>query len=62
MLRYTRNRFKRESTFAKLIDKKETEYFPIPEKVPNPEALYELAFMTEKGIKISKSVCLNIML
>ncbi|EFW23809.1 hypothetical protein HMPREF9430_01614 [Solobacterium moorei F0204] len=51
MLRYTKNKYKRESVFAKLIDKKVSEYFAVPGKIPTPEALYELVFMTEKGEK-----------
>ena len=51
MLRYTRNKFRKESISAKLIKKKEGEYFAIPGKVPSPEAFYELIFMTEEGMK-----------
>ena len=51
MLRYTRNKFRKESISAKLIEKKEGEYFAIPGKVPSPEAFYELIFMTEVGMK-----------
>lgn len=47
MLRYTRNKYRKESISAKLIEKKEGEYFAIPGKVPSPEAFYELIFMTE---------------
>ena len=32
MLRYTRNKYRKESISAKLIEKKEDEYFAIPEK------------------------------
>ena len=39
MLRYTRNKFRKESISAKLIEKKKKgEYFAIPGKVPSPEA------------------------
>lgn len=51
MLRYTRNKYRKESISAKLIEKKEDEYFAIPGKVPSPEAFYELIFMTEEGMK-----------
>lgn len=51
MLRYTKNKYKRESVFAKLIDEKVSEYFAVPGKIPTPEDLYELIFMTEKGEK-----------
>lgn len=51
MLRYTRNKFRKESISAKLIEKKEGEYFAIPGKVPSPEAFFELIFMTEVGMK-----------
>ena len=51
ILRYTKNKYKRESVFAKLIDKKASEYFAVPGKIPTPEDLYELVFMTEKGEK-----------
>ena len=51
MLRYTKNKYKRESVLAKLIDKKVIEYFAVPVKIPTPEDLYELVFMTEKGEK-----------
>ena len=51
MLRYTKNKYKRESVFAKLIDKKVSEYVAVPGKIPTPEDLYELVFMTEKGEK-----------
>lgn len=39
MLRYTKNKYKRESVFAKLIDKKVSEYFAVPGKIPTPEDL-----------------------
>lgn len=51
MLRYTRNKYRKESISAKLIEKKEDEYFAIPGKVPSPKAFYELIFMTEEGMK-----------
>ena len=47
----TKNKYNRESVFAKLIDKKVSKYFAVPGKIPTPEALYELVFMTEKGEK-----------
>lgn len=62
MLRYTRNKFRKDSISAKIIEKKEGEYFAIPGKVPSPEAFYELIFMTEEGMKLLKLVYLNIML
>ena len=51
MLRYTRNKYRKELISAKLIEKKEGEYFAIPGKVPSPKAFYELIFMTEEGMK-----------
>ena len=51
MLGSTNNKYNRESVFAKLIDKKVSKYFAVPGKIPTPEALYELVFMTEKGEK-----------
>lgn len=49
MLRYTRNKFRKESISAKLIEKKEGEYFAIPGKVPSPEAFYIFSFVSIKG-------------
>ena len=54
MLRYTRNKSRKESISAKLIEKKEGEYFAIPGKVPNPEAFYELINLKIKFIKMKK--------
>ena len=51
MKRYTKNNNNRESLRAKLIDKKENEYFRIPGKIPTPEQIFELIFMTEEGTK-----------
>ena len=57
MLRYTRNKYRKESISAKLIEKKKGEYFAIPGKVPSPKAFYELIFMTEEGMKTFEVFC-----
>ena len=47
----TKNKYNRESVFAKLIDKKVSKYFAVPGKIPTPEALYELVFYDRKRRK-----------
>ena len=53
MLRYTRNKCRKESISAKLIEKKEGEYFAIPGKVPYPEATNAEVYLNLKeSVKI----------
>ncbi|RGD72784.1 DUF2500 family protein [Faecalicoccus pleomorphus] len=54
MHRCTNNKYKKESLFAELIDKKSSNYFAIPGKIPTPEIIYETIFMTDKGVKESE--------
>lgn len=50
MKRFTENKHERKIIYAKLIEKKAADYFPIPGKIPTPEQLYELVFETAEGI------------
>ena len=62
MLRYTRNKYRKESISAKLIEKKRVSILLFLEKCQVQDAFYELIFMTEEGMKLLKLVYLNIML